>query len=272
MQETPPILLIRRNIKYNRLIQSAILICSMMLLITSTMLVSNKDENVIKKVTEKVTQKVDVSTEKVELSAGVSKAIFKSLKKPKVKLETEIELGLEKLNLDTVTAAETETQILYKSIEEIEISRDMDLTQTTGISREDFCQLLAEFKYDYDGFYEKNAGLIWDLSQTYQVNEIFICGVFALESYYGSNEKHIAAHNYGSMMNRKGKLIQYESDEEGIEANFKLFANSYLNPEGKYYKGVTLDSIGDTYCPPTTKCPSWAGKVYKCMQMFIEQE
>lgn len=171
---------------------------------------------------------------------------------------------------ETEEVEETKTEILYKSIEEVKISRDMNLTETTGLSREDFCELLANFQNDYAGFYERNAGLIWDLSQEYQVNEIFLCGVFALESYYGSNKSHMDAHNYGSMMNGHGKLISYESDAEGIEANYKLFANSYLSSEGKYYKGVTLDSVGDTYCPPTKDCPSWAGKVYCCMQYFLE--
>ena len=139
----------------------------------------------------------------------------------------------------------------------------MDLTKTSGLSREDFCNLLADFKYDYAGFYERNSGLIWDLSQEYQVNEFFVCGVFAEESLYGSNEAHIVTHNYGSIM-KNGKLVSYESDAEGIRANFELFAKSYLSPDGKYYKGVTVDSIANTYCDS-----SWAGRVYSCMKKFL---
>lgn len=213
------------------------------------------------------------------LTAGTSRNFMEVLK------ETNNQPKVEKLELETVTTsakikemAEVDTEdvedaepsTLYKSIEEVKISRNMYLTETTGLSREDFCELLANFKYDYEGFYSQNAGLIWDLSQEYQVNEIFLCGVFALESYYGSDDRHVNAHNYGSIMNKHGELVVYESDAEGIEANFKLFANCYLSPEGKYYKGVTIDSIGDTYCPPTTECPSWADKVYCCMQYFLE--
>lgn len=211
-----------------------------------------------------------------ELTSGVNKDLMELLKQQLPEIEEN--------DVDTVTStaegttnavddtAEPEMEIVYKTLEEVSISRDMDLTETTGMSKEDFCELLANFEYDYEGFYERNAGLIWDLSQEYQVNEIFICGVFALESYYGSSEKHISAHNYGSIMTGDGKLQKFENDAEGIEANFELFANSYLSPEGKYYKGVTLDAIGDTYCPPTKDCPSWAGKVYSCMQKFLEEE
>lgn len=251
MQEIPPIL--RRNIKYNRLIQSTILICSMTLLITSAASNNNKVE-------QKVKKEVTYETQSVGLLAGACKCFFETIKEPVPKLD------LEKLEKTTVTKSEP----LYKSIEEIKLSRDMNLAETIGVSREDFCKLLADFKYDYNGFYKKNAGLIWDLSQKYQVNEIFMCGVFALESYYGSDESHIAAHNYGSIM-PDGKLKKFETDEEGIEANFKLFADCYLTPEGKYYKGVTLEAIGDTYCPPTQECPSWSNRVYDCMQKFVEE-
>lgn len=261
MKETPPIL--RRDNKY-RLILSALLIVSMVSLTISTMQVGE------------VSEEVEMSEEWPTISAGVNKAVLENTKELKKRPESMLGLKIEKLELATVTVAknepepEPEPEIHYKNIEEIEISRDMDLTKTIGISREDFCQLLANFKYDYNGFYKNNAGLIWDLSQEYQVNEIFMCAVFALESYYGSSEKHIAAHNYGSIMNRNGELVQFATDEEGIEANFKLLARNYLSEDGKYYKGVTLDSIGDTYCPPTPECPSWANKVYKCMKVFVE--
>lgn len=289
MEETPPSIL-RRNNSYNRLIQSAIIICSMILLVGISAMQGNN--------TVEVTEE---KAETVELSAGVSRKMLQMLNEPQpeklaagvskqlMQLAQEPLPEVEKMDMETVTSpadTEPEREIIYKTLED-GISRGMDLTETTGLSREDFCELLANFKYDYAGFYEQNAGLIWDLSQKYQVNEIFICGVFALESLYGSNEKHIANHNYGSIMTSKVIIVKdengeekeitiqelkpYLTDAEGIEANFKLFANCYLAPEGKYYKGVTLDSIGDTYCPPTPDCPSWADKVYSCMQKFLEE-
>lgn len=305
-EETPSIL--RRNIKYKGLIQSAILICFMVLLGMGA---------------KKITIEEDV-TKNLDLTAGVSKSIWEKNKEflpvtlsagvTKTLMQSSQNLQVERLTIDTVAAAidtteiadieetvetvetvqlssvseseavneiqtvaeaeaeaETETEsesesepvVQYKSLEEVEMSRDMDLTKTSGLSREDFCNLLADFKYDYAGFYERNSGLIWDLSQEYQVNEFFICGVFAEESLYGSNEAHISTHNYGSIM-KNGKLVSYESDAEGIRANFELFANSYLSPDGKYYKGVTIDSIADTYCNS-----SWAGRVYSCMKKFL---
>lgn len=209
-----------------------------------------------------------------KLSAGVTDAMIQSLN-TFVQLKS---LGVEIVTTspeedskvqEIETQEEIKPEIIYKSLDEVEISRNMDLTKTTGLSKEDFYKLMSDFKYDYAGFYEKNADLIWQLSQKYQVNEIFICGVFGLESYYGSDDYHIVNHNYGSIMNKRGRLVYYANDAEGIEANFKLFANSYLSAKGKYHKGVTLDSIGNTYCPPTSECPSWASKVYDCMKKFL---
>lgn len=278
MQEETPSFL-RRNINYNRLILFTIIICSLTLIGMPMQI--NKELDATK-------------TENAELSAGVTKSLLEISRDPLAEtlsagltkhiLKIEKEPQIEMLKIDTVAAAaeikesteetteieavevvESESEPVYKNLDEIEISRDMDLTKTSGLSREDFCELLANFRYDYDGFYNRNAGLIWDFSQEYHVNEFFICGVFGLESLYGSNGKHISAHNYGSIM-KKGELVTYESDEEGIEANYKLFANSYLSPDGKYYKGVTLDSIGNTYCDS-----NWAGQVYECMKVFLKE-
>lgn len=288
MQETPPVIL-RRNI--NKVIEISVLICFIVLIGTLAM---QPIHNINTFSQASATKKVNGT-----LTAGVNRHFDEVLKeKSKEVIETK-KAQVEKLEVEIVTAPEktietaegvkeTETtekeetaeaeekvedaepEMLYKSLDEVKISRDMDLTQTTGLSKEDFRDLLADFKYDYAGFYKQNAGLIWELSQKYQVNEIFLCGVFALESYFGSDDRHVNAHNYGSIMNKYGELVRYASDAEGIEANFKLFANCYLSTKGKYYKGVNIDSIGDTYCPPTPECPSWADKVYCCMQYFLE--
>lgn len=291
MQETPPVIL-RRNI--NKVIEISVLICFIALIGTLAMqpihnINTFSQASATKKVNGRLTAGVNrhfdevlkgKTVRNISLTAGISRHFEEVLKEKEEEAREKRQATVEKLNIETVTtSAETtetedvadEPEIIYKSLDEVKISRDMDLTQTTGLSKEDFRDLLADFKYDYAGFYKQNAGLIWELSQKYQVNEIFLCGVFALESYFGSDDRHVNAHNYGSIMNKHGELVRYASDAEGIEANFKLFANCYMSPKGKYYKGVNIDSIGDTYCPPTPECPSWADKVYCCMQMFLEQ-
>ena len=228
-EETPAIL--RRNIKYNGLIQSAILICFMILLGIPMQLNEGVDVDTKAEIIDLSAGVTNTTIQRSkellpkELSVGVSNAMLQVLNEPQVEIlevytvtaaeiETESETT-EVAEAETVEVEESKPETVYKSLEEVKISRNMDLTETTGLSREDFCELLANFKYDYAGFYERNSGLIWDLSQKYQVNEIFICGVFALESYFGADDKHISTHNYGSIMNKKGKMVGYASDSEG---------------------------------------------------------
>lgn len=184
---------------------------------------------------------------------------------------------------------ESKTNILHKEMEETttqeiveetmqqttedsyqrwrEISKDMELRKTIGISKEDFKKMLDNLPYDYAGFYKKNSNAIWEICQELNVNELFVCGIFALESLWGSNSYHIEMHNYGSIMRNDGTMACYKTDEEGIKANVVLLAENYLDPKGKYYTGGTLADIGPIYCPPN---PNWADEVYRCMQMILE--
>ena len=60
---------------------------------------------------------------------------------------------------------EKEPEKQYIKIEDIKISRNMDLTQVTGISKEDFKKLLSDLRPDTTGFFEENSDTIYDLCQ-----------------------------------------------------------------------------------------------------------
>ena len=156
--------------------------------------------------------------------------------------------------------------VQYKSIEEIEISRGMDLTQRCGISREDFIKLMENMRVDYSGFFAENAGDIYDLCEKYELNEVFFCGLIAAESGWYIASSHRNAHNYISMMSG-GKLIRYASAQEGLEAAAKLLHNRYLTPGGGCYYGKTLSAIQTRFCPGSS---TWVGLVYGCMKQVIK--
>ncbi len=48
----------------------------------------------------------------------------------------------------------------------------MDLTVRTGLSRADFITLISGVKADTSGFFEENAGTIYDLCEEYSLNEL----------------------------------------------------------------------------------------------------
>ena len=158
--------------------------------------------------------------------------------------------------------AETEN---YISIDEITISRDMDLTKRCGISKEDFRTLMANLRVDTSGFFEENADTIYDLCEKYEINEIFYCGLIGAEAGFNISSGHRNKHNYISMMS-KGSLIRYATVEEGLEAGLKLLHKTYLTPGGSCYSGKTLASVQRRFCPNSS---TWVNLVYTCMKKIV---
>lgn len=163
------------------------------------------------------------------------------------------------------------------SKEDIVLERGMSINQTTGVSKEEFREIIFNMEYDYTEFFKRNADLIYDTSQKYQINELFFCGIIALESGWGSSEKAIANNNYTSQM-KQGKLIYFSSEAECIIATAESLRNNYLNEDGKYYNGTTINAVNERYCTPivivkeekeVTLKYGWADRVYSCMERIL---
>ena len=150
-------------------------------------------------------------------------------------------------------------------VNEISISKDMNLTERCNITREEFIILMAGVKADTSGFFEENAGLIYDLCDKYQINEIFFCGLISAESGWDIAGNHRRTHNYISLMNGNG-LIKFASVEEGLEKAASALHNNYLTPGGKFYKGKTLEGVRTRFCPVN---PNWTNLVYGRMEQII---
>lgn len=154
----------------------------------------------------------------------------------------------------------------YISIEQVSISRDMNLNNTTGLSKEDFITLISNVKADTSGFFKENAGMIYDLCQIYSINEIFFCGLISAESGWNIASNHRRTFNYISLMSSSGGLIQFSSVENGLEAAAIALHNNYLTPGGKFYKGSTLEGVRTIFCPVN---PGWTELVFGRMAQII---
>ena len=176
-------------------------------------------------------------------------------------LEVTTRSGLERNITEEIEVEEEK----YISIEEITISKGMDLTIRCGISKEDFKELMRTLRADTSGFFYENSDIIYDLCEKYELNEIFFCGLIAAESGWNISSNHRNKCNYISMMS-KGKLIRYSSEEEGLEAAAKLLHNNYLTEGGSCYYGKTLSSIQRRFCPNSS---TWVGLVYGCMNQIV---
>lgn len=156
-------------------------------------------------------------------------------------------------------------EVVYTKIEDVKISQNMDLTVRTGLSREDFITLIAGVKADTSGFFEENAGLIYDLCEKYEINEIFFCGLISAESGWNIASNHRRTYNYISLMSN-GKLIQYSSVENGLETAAKKLHDNYLSPSGRFYHGKTLSGVKKCFCPASD---TWVSLVYGRMKQIV---
>lgn len=156
---------------------------------------------------------------------------------------------------------------MYNSIDEITISKDMDLTIRCNVSREDFVVLMAGVRADTSGFFEENAGLIYDICEQYQLNEIFFCGLISAESGWDIAGNHRRTHNYISLMGSGGSLIQFSSVQEGLEKAASTLHHNYLSEGGRFYYGKTLSAVRTRFCPVN---PNWTNLVYGRMEQIVK--
>ena len=184
-------------------------------------------------------------------------------------VQEEVQVAQTEERDSTVTSRESEERIVeeqtiqnnYISIDEIEISRDIDLTQRCGVSKEDF-QILMDGTSE---FFSENSGTIYDLCEQYEINEIFFCGLIVAESGWNIASNHSSTNNYISMMSG-GRLIHYETPEDGLEAAARLLHEDYLSEDGCYYNGATIAGVKTRFCPNST---TWVGLVYGCMSQIV---
>ncbi len=162
-------------------------------------------------------------------------------------------------------AQEPEPEVVTTPIEEVTISKDMDLTVRTGLSREDFITLISGVEEDTSNFFEENAGLIYDICEKYSLNEIFFCGLISAESGWSIASNHRNTHNYISLMSGSG-LIRFESVESGLEKAAETLHNNYLFPGGKFYYGPTLADMKTRFCPASS---NWVNLVYQRMSQIL---
>ena len=154
----------------------------------------------------------------------------------------------------------------YTKPKDVKISKNMNLTKRTGLSKEDFKKVMKNLKSDKSKFFYRNADTIYELCEKYEINEIFFCGLIAAESGWNIAGNHRNTHNYISLM-YKGKLIKYSSEEEGLEVAAQKLHQNYLTKGGKYYNGKTITGVQKRFCPASD---TWDDLVYGCMKYVLK--
>lgn len=210
--------------------------------------------------------KMEVKVSK-DLSIEENKKIILSMKNDKT-VTSRSGIGLRKIKENKKAEKnkkEKKDTTKYISINQVKISKTMDLTKRTGLSRKDFIKLMSKVKADTSGFFKENAGTIYDLCKKYSINEIFFCGLISAESGWNIAQNHRRTHNYISLMSN-GKLIKYNSVKEGLEVAAQKLHNNYLTPGGRFYHGKTLAGVKTNFCPASS---TWVNLVYGRMSQII---
>ena len=120
------------------------------------------------------------------------------------------------------------------------------------LSKEDFVDILNNLPYDYEGFYERNAEFIYDMQEETGIDGLFICGIIAIESGWGTCKAN--TNNVGGLRG-SGGWMAFATEEDCIKCIFETVAS---------YGSTTPHSIGCTYCDS-----NWGDSVLSAMRMII---
>lgn len=217
--------------------------------------------------TEEVQTNEEVEISKVETQEVSSRKSMNDRQSTETQTENNQTEQIEATNQEQNQEPENvEPEKIYTQIKDVKISKDMDLTVSTNLSKEDFKTVISGVKQDTSKFFYNNSDLIYDLCQQYELNEIFFCGLISAESGWNIADNHRRTHNYISLMS-KGNLIKYNSVEEGLEVAAKTLHNKYLTKGGVFYYGKTLSAVKTKFCPASS---TWVNLVYGRMKQIIK--
>ena len=95
--------------------------------------------------------------------------------------------------------------------------------------------------------------LAWDIVEAenlYGVNSLFLTGLIAQESGFGTSRRFKEDNNVGGyeVYNDSARGRIFNSKSESVFAVAKLLNKHYLNKNGKYHKGTSSYAINISYC------------------------
>lgn len=118
-----------------------------------------------------------------------------------------------------------------------------DVSSVSGVTQAEFERVLAKTGMN---------DVAWVFSfceEQFGVNGIILAGLVALESGWGTSSRSIHHNNMtGIGINTDAHIVKFETRADSILATARLLANDYLNPEGRYYNGKSLEAINIKYC------------------------
>lgn len=145
-----------------------------------------------------------------------------------------------------------------------------DVTQISRVTKEE----LKEVFNNYTGASTmvNLADALVDAESIYGVNAFTMAAIVALESGFATSRRAIEDNNLTGYEvysdDSQGRL--FPSQYESILQTARHLSENYLNEEGIYYEGLSVDDIQINYCPDEGKNKKWEVKVDKIASGFLE--
>jgi len=159
------------------------------------------------------------------------------------------------------------------------LSYDMDVGVPSGLSLDQFREILQGISQDRNGIFEENCDYFYYAEQEYGINGVFLASIAILESGWGTSSIALNKNNlfgyqaYDNSPYESAK--EFESYAEGIDLVARVLIKYYLNPsgtpifggdvaDGRYYSGETISAVNKHYASNS----NWASSVYSIMKML----
>ena len=155
------------------------------------------------------------------------------------------------------------------------LSKDMPLNQPSGLSIEQFQEILTDSR-DTNNVFAENAEYFYYIEQEYHINGVFVAAVAIHESGWGTSALSQRTKNlfgYGAYDRNPGEnAYTFDTYAESIDLLARVFSKYYINPKGtaiyggetavaSHYYGSTVEAVNTDYASDK----GWANKVYQIM-------
>ena len=184
--------------------------------------------------------------------------------------------------IETVVIEEPVTEIIHvgtseklakynadvKRIEEIKkrFSRDMDLSKKSDLTLEDYKYIFKNCVFDSNNVFLDSAEYFYNAEQKYSVNGIFLASIGIHESGWGTSYLAKEKKNlFGYMAYDRDPInsaASFDSYEYGIDTVARVLSKYYLDEDGSYYNGKTIDAVNKRYATSET----WGDNIYWTME------
>ena len=106
------------------------------------------------------------------------------------------------------------------------------------------------------------------IEDVYHINGLFFVGLVALESGWNTSYHATVNNNLtGYNIIDETSSFSFATPQDSIFATAKLIYQDYLNPQGRYHNGVSIESVNLNYCANS----DWAEKINQIVYQLLNQ-